>query len=649
MKKVFLLACILSLGLFRMVDAGTFSIEDTKFRATVQTTTTGALFIVENKNNGRIVYNPWVSLYDYDQQKSKRVWVLDEFQREFTKRGEQDILWLGGLVSNKTYYFYPYGIIPNPVLAFTTEGAGSQSGSYTIKNSGTQNGNIIVTYTVPFTDRRDFSIIVIPRESLGTYKVLNLDNYVSYITKPISNTATITITNTDSKKEYLLILLPVGGSGGGVPIAIGLARPGTQYSPTSITADGPFFNPNGDAIDVSGKIDSSVHSYPEDFDVLLEYSRYGKFSTDLTKVPQGVKKEFASTEPGGSTRGVNPDGTYFWRLTALDPATYYFRQTFYTLDGKVIGTPIVGDFLGKVGYTPPTYSDEEKDFEKRSYRLLAPLPGLSVLLDPDLCRDQQIKNPQKGYVCDINDFLNFAFGFLIGFSAVVLVLRLMFEGYQYIVTDVPFLKARAKSSIITASLGLLLALSAYLILNTINPKLVSNNFNLSSVALSVTPGEDGLGVTTPKNKKLTLTTKSGKTVSVTACNNNDMVKVSAFGTTFKIYKGLLPSVQRIDAKWRQMDPSYKIPMTVKDKSDMGGFVCRNIAGKKTLSYHAYGLAIDINPSTNPYSSTLKTDMPSAFIKLWTDEGWGWGGKWEGNKDAMHFSKGRNEGGNMIVD
>ena len=70
-----------------------------------------------------------------------------------------------------------------------------------------------------------------------------------------------------------------------------------------------------------------------------------------------------------------------------------------------------------------------------------------------------------------------------------------------------------------------------------------------------------------------------------------------------------------------------------------GFAPRTVAGKYSLSNHAFGTAIDINSTTNPYSAsnTLITDMPAWFVKAWTDAGFCWGGDWVNIKDPMHFS------------
>lgn len=80
------------------------------------------------------------------------------------------------------------------------------------------------------------------------------------------------------------------------------------------------------------------------------------------------------------------------------------------------------------------------------------------------------------------------------------------------------------------------------------------------------------------------------------------------------------------------------------KADTGAFVCRAITGGSGYSLHAYGIAVDINWSTNPYTTGLLiTDMPAGMVNeitgLRTRSGapvWGWGGNYRSIKDAMHF-------------
>jgi hypothetical protein len=76
--------------------------------------------------------------------------------------------------------------------------------------------------------------------------------------------------------------------------------------------------------------------------------------------------------------------------------------------------------------------------------------------------------------------------------------------------------------------------------------------------------------------------------------------------------------------------------------DTGAFNCRPITGGSDWSLHAYGIGADFNWTTNPYGSRLITDMPRAMIRdilaIRTNNGkqvLGWGGNYDGNKDAMH--------------
>lgn len=82
----------------------------------------------------------------------------------------------------------------------------------------------------------------------------------------------------------------------------------------------------------------------------------------------------------------------------------------------------------------------------------------------------------------------------------------------------------------------------------------------------------------------------------------------------------------------------------------GAYNCRNISGGNTLSAHAYGIAVDVNWDTNPYTTRLITDMEKGMIsevtRIRTLNGvqvWRWGGDWDGRPetnhihyDAMHF-------------
>lgn len=87
---------------------------------------------------------------------------------------------------------------------------------------------------------------------------------------------------------------------------------------------------------------------------------------------------------------------------------------------------------------------------------------------------------------------------------------------------------------------------------------------------------------------------------------------------------------------------------------------RTIAGTNTLSKHARGLAIDVNPLYNPYVKNgnvspkggkkwafnrskrrdipFKIDHNDLCYRLFHEHGFRWGGDWKSCKDYQHFEK-----------
>jgi hypothetical protein len=72
--------------------------------------------------------------------------------------------------------------------------------------------------------------------------------------------------------------------------------------------------------------------------------------------------------------------------------------------------------------------------------------------------------------------------------------------------------------------------------------------------------------------------------------------------------------------------------------DVQTYSNRTKKGSSTKSYHAWPLALDINPAQNPYSSggPLITDIPSEVVAAFEARKFTWGGRWHHPVDAMHF-------------
>ena len=129
----------------------------------------------------------------------------------------------------------------------------------------------------------------------------------------------------------------------------------------------------------------------------------------------------------------------------------------------------------------------------QNYCLLAPLPGLGNSVDTT-----------KG----VGDYLNTIIKVIIGFMAVLAVVMMVVGGIQYMVSNIAGEKASAKSRMTNAIFGLVLALSSYLILNTINPNLVNLKIGITSTSIqsfdNTTQGQDGnpnVGKPTPPGVK----------------------------------------------------------------------------------------------------------------------------------------------------
>ena len=79
----------------------------------------------------------------------------------------------------------------------------------------------------------------------------------------------------------------------------------------------------------------------------------------------------------------------------------------------------------------------------------------------------------------LGNYLSILFKTLIGLAGGIAVLIIVVSGLQYILSEVPGIKSSSKGRIGEALIGLILALSAWLILNTINPDLINFKLDLN--------------------------------------------------------------------------------------------------------------------------------------------------------------------------
>jgi hypothetical protein len=66
----------------------------------------------------------------------------------------------------------------------------------------------------------------------------------------------------------------------------------------------------------------------------------------------------------------------------------------------------------------------------------------------------------------------------------------------------------------------------------------------------------------------------------------------------------------------------------------GCFASRRIQPRGQLSLHAWGLAVDLNASRNPFQA--KSHQDPRLVRMMEKHGFTWGGRWPTRHDPMHF-------------
>lgn len=108
------------------------------------------------------------------------------------------------------------------------------------------------------------------------------------------------------------------------------------------------------------------------------------------------------------------------------------------------------------------------------YQLLEPLPGIGT----------------GGKVSNFGVYLSNLYKLSISLAAVLAILQISFAGFKYLTAESFGQKTDAKSKIQNSLIGLVLILTSYLILNTINPDLIKAGFGIPSVTVTPYKSDD---------------------------------------------------------------------------------------------------------------------------------------------------------------
>ncbi len=138
-----------------------------------------------------------------------------------------------------------------------------------------------------------------------------------------------------------------------------------------------------------------------------------------------------------------------------------------------------------IGFSSPIVKVSAEN-STTSYQLLAPLPcppGASN------CNGKNIENINT--TDGLGAYLNPMITIFIGLCAVLSVVMIVVGGLEYMTSELSHSKEAGKEKIMQAVLGLIIALGAWALLNTINPDLLKSEFNPGAVTSTVNDQSSG--------------------------------------------------------------------------------------------------------------------------------------------------------------
>lgn len=114
-------------------------------------------------------------------------------------------------------------------------------------------------------------------------------------------------------------------------------------------------------------------------------------------------------------------------------------------------------------------------YSQQKYTLLEPLPAIgSGSIEKEI---------------DINGYIGYVFKFAIAASAFLAIIMIIYGGFEIMLSEAIPAKLEGKSRVYNALWGLLMVLSSYLILRTIDPRLVQLNADLPPLKINLKPAD----------------------------------------------------------------------------------------------------------------------------------------------------------------
>lgn len=146
-----------------------------------------------------------------------------------------------------------------------------------------------------------------------------------------------------------------------------------------------------------------------------------------------------------------------------------------------------------------------------------------TLLEPLPCIEGTSASGQKcsggvTQTISFNDYIGYVFKFSIALAVFLAIIMVIWGGIQYMTSEVPFLKIEGKNKIEGAVTGLVMVLASYLILATIDPRLVEIQTSVPAIEIKRASLTGFIDDVSSDIRKLSLETQSKTSALITEKN-----------------------------------------------------------------------------------------------------------------------------------
>lgn len=258
------------------------------------------------------------------------------------------------------------------------------------------------------------------------------------------------------------------------------------------------------------------------------------------------------------------------------------------------------------------------------------IPSLGENLTPVTC---DIDN-EGNYVCPIpwiGQYITAIYNYGIGIAGILAAIVLMAGGVLWLISGGDSSKITQAKELIGGSItGLIVLMTSYVLLIQINPDLV----NFKPVTIGAIKGiEAGNEVPQGSSSQFFQCAYNQYGANEQSVKNN-LRTVTFLGHEYSVHSKVVPALEAAQQQINNAKITYK-------STAGGGFNWRqNVNKPLEQSLHSFGIAIDINPDSNPnYFSKdkpCKTDIPLEIINILKNNGFRWGGDYKTVCDSMHF-------------